>query len=51
MKFGNWKMIVASDSESVEEVLVKRSADYLGRPQTSGSMALTLGKLLYPPNN
>ena len=32
MKVGSFKLVVAEDAESVNEVLVKKSADYAGRP-------------------
>ena len=32
MKVGSFKLAVAEDADSVMEVLVKRSADYAGRP-------------------
>jgi len=32
MKVGSFKLVVAEDADSVKEVLVKRSADYAGRP-------------------
>ena len=32
LKVGSFKLVVAEDADSVREVLVKRSADYAGRP-------------------
>lgn len=32
MKVGSFKVVFAEDANSVKEVLVKRSADYAGRP-------------------
>ena len=32
MKVGSFKLVVTEDADSVKEVLVKKSADYAGRP-------------------
>ena len=32
MKVGSYKLVIAEDADSVQEVLVKRSTDYAGRP-------------------
>ena len=33
MKLGNWRTVFAASSEAVKEVLVKKSAEYAGRPK------------------
>ena len=45
MKVGSFKLVVAEDPASVKEVLVKKSADYAGRPPFHSYMIETLGKL------
>ena len=44
LRLGKLRVVVASNSESVKEVLVTRSGDYAGRAQTYAMDALTLGK-------
>ena len=43
MKVGSFKLVVAGDADSVKEVLVKRSADYAGRPPFHSLQLATLG--------
>ena len=43
MKVGGFKLVVAEDSDSVKEVLVKKSADYAGRPPFHSLVMTTLG--------
>ena len=45
MKVGSYKLVVAEDPASVKEVLVKKSADYAGRPPFHSYMIDSLGKL------
>ena len=44
MKVGSYKLVVAEDADSVKEVLVKKSADYAGRPPFHSFVMTTLGK-------
>ena len=43
MRLGSYKFVMASTPEAVKEVLVKKSADYAGRPQTYLFSTVTLG--------
>ena len=43
MKVGSYKLVVAEDADSVKEVLVKKSADYAGRPPFYSFVMTTLG--------
>ena len=43
MKVGGFKLVVAEDSDSVKEVLVKKSADYAGRPPFHSFALASLG--------
>jgi len=43
VKLGSCKLVLASTPESVKEMLVKKSADYAGRPQTYVFNKQTLG--------
>ena len=43
MKVGSFKLVVAEDADSVKEVLVKKSADYAGRPPFHSLVMTTLG--------
>ena len=43
MKLGAYKFVVAEDADSVKEVLVKKSADYAGRPPFYSFVSITLG--------
>ena len=43
LKLGSYKLVVAGTPEAVKEVLVTRSADYSGRPQTHYMKKMTLG--------
>ncbi|XP_078383120.1 steroid 17-alpha-hydroxylase/17,20 lyase-like [Oculina patagonica] len=43
MKVGSYKLVVADDAASVKEVLVKKSADYAGRPPFYSFLMGTLG--------
>ena len=45
MKVGSFKLVVAEDPASVKEVLVKKSADYAGRPPFHSYMIDSLGEL------
>ena len=44
LKRGSFKFVIAGTLEAVKEVLVTRSADYSGRPQTYYFRKMTLGK-------
>ena len=44
IKLGSHKFVMASSSEAVQEMLVKKSGDYAGRQQTYFVEKLTLGK-------
>ena len=46
MKMGSYKFVMASTPEAVKEMLVQRSADYAGRPQTHFFLEFTLGRLM-----
>ena len=46
MKIGSYKFVLASTPTAVNEMLVKKSADYAGRPQTYAFYTQTLGGLL-----
>lgn len=46
MKIGSYKFVLASTPAAVNEMLVKKSADYAGRPQTYTFYNQTLGGLL-----
>ncbi|KAL9961782.1 hypothetical protein ACROYT_G030801 [Oculina patagonica] len=43
MKVGGFKLVIAEDADSVKEVLVKKSADYAGRPPFHSFVLSTLG--------
>ena len=43
MKVGSFKLVVAEDADSVKEVLVKKSADYAGRPPFHSFALASLG--------
>ena len=43
---GSYKFVMASTSEAVKEMLVQKSADYAGRPQTHFFQEFTLGRLM-----
>ena len=43
MKVGSYKLVIAEDADSVKEVLVKKSADYAGRPPFYSLVMTTLG--------
>ena len=45
LKMGSFKFVMASSPEAVKEMLVQRSADYAGRPQTHFFVEFTLGRL------
>lgn len=45
MKLGSFKFVMASTPEAVKEMLVTKSVDYAGRPQTYCFNTLTLGRL------
>ena len=49
MKVGGFKLVVAEDADSVKEVLVKKSADYAGRPPFHSFVMTTLGMSLFEP--
>ena len=44
LKFGSYKFVMASTPESVKEMLIKKSTEYAGRPQTYSVQTRTLGK-------
>ena len=44
LKLGSFKVVVAASADSVNEMLVKRSADYAGRPPLHSVSIATLGK-------
>ena len=44
MKVGSFKVVFAEDADSVKEVLVKRSADYAGRPPFHSLLLYSLGR-------
>jgi len=46
VKLGSYKFVMASTTEAVNEMLIKKSADYAGRPQTYTFFTQTLGKLM-----
>lgn len=43
LKLGSYKFVMASSPEAVKEMLVKKSTDYAGRPQTYSVKTRTLG--------
>ena len=43
LKVGSYKLVFADDVASVKEVLVKKSADYAGRPPFHTFLMTTLG--------
>ncbi|KAJ7369748.1 hypothetical protein OS493_036640 [Desmophyllum pertusum] len=43
MKVGSYKLVFVENADSVKEVLVKKSADYAGRPPFYSSVMSTLG--------
>ena len=43
LKVGSFKLVVAEDADSVQEVLVKKSADYAGRPPFHSFALASLG--------
>ena len=45
IKVGSYKVVVAEDADSVKEVLVKKSADYAGRPPFHTFQLATLGNV------
>jgi len=49
MKVGSFKLVVAEDADSVKEVLVKKSADYAGRPPFHSLVMTTLGMSFFEP--
>ena len=46
LKMGSYKFVMASTPEAVKEMLVQKSADYAGRPQTHFFVEFTLGGLM-----
>lgn len=46
LKLGSYKFVMASSPEAVKEMLVKKSTDFAGRPQTYSVNTRTLGRLL-----
>ena len=46
LKLGSYKFVMASTPEAVNEMLVNKSVDYAGRPQTYAFYTQTLGRLL-----
>ena len=47
LRLGSFKVVVAASADSVKEMLVKRSADYAGRPPFHSIMVASLGKNTY----
>ena len=45
LKLGSYNFVMASTTDAVKEVLVKKSADYAGRPQMHVFYTSTLGML------
>ena len=45
MKIGSFKVVIAGDTASVKELLVRKSADYAGRPPLHSFMRSTFGML------
>ena len=43
---GSYKFVMALISEAVKDMLVQKSADYAGRPQTYFFQEFTLGRLM-----
>ena len=43
MKLGSWRTVFAASPEAVKEVLVKKSADYAGRPMFESLRMFSLG--------
>ena len=43
LRLGAFKVVVAASGDSVKEMLVKRSADYAGRPPFHTFELMTLG--------
>jgi len=43
IKIGSYKFVMASSPEAVREMLVKKSTEYAGRPQTYSIDTRTLG--------
>ena len=46
LKLGDYKFVIAEDVASVKEVLVKKSADYAGRPPFHSFMRETMGRYM-----
>ena len=46
LKLGSYKFVMASSPEAVKEMLVQKSVEYAGRPQTYSVRRRTLGILL-----
>ena len=46
LKLGSYKFVMASTPEAVKEMLVQKSVEYAGRPQTYSVKRRTLGMLL-----
>lgn len=44
MKFGSYKFVMASTPEAVREMLLKKSVEFAGRPQTYSVVTRTLGR-------
>ncbi|KAL9969531.1 hypothetical protein ACROYT_G021755 [Oculina patagonica] len=43
LKLGSYKLVMVTTPEAIKEMLVKKSADYAGRPQTYGNVAASIG--------
>ena len=48
MKLGSYKFVMATTPESVKEMLITKSIEYAGRPQTYSVQTRTLGKAFCP---
>ena len=44
MKFGSYKFVMASTPDAVREMLLKKSVEFAGRPQTYSIVTRTLGR-------
>ena len=47
MKLGSWRTVFAASPEAVKEVLIKKSAEYAGRPMFESLRMFSLGKFSF----